>query len=218
MARPLRQLTPEANALWDNILARYDAGHVTIDDIAQLIGMSERTIYSRLREARDRMEDRLPDEPVAENAGSDKERPGSEVDEGVWLVLTDDPRDEVRPTRDYAHNPVTGEPSYHIHHYYNLSDDSTSLDAVGGAVLVGSRNGASCVGGQSSGRTPAPRLEGQRLKRNRLGTGKRDDQQKPKSEKKCVNDEDKAKGVKFAQVPGATAGQKAPKLLKGGLG
>ena len=180
MPRPLRQLTPEADALWAEALARYDAGHVTIDDLVQEIGFSERTIYYRLREARERREMYGPgivgDDAGASGDGSvAPERAGPEIDEAPFLVLTTDPLREIRPVHHYTDGTVEGEAvgevMYQQHHYYDLTTDRTSLDAVGGAVLVGARNGATAIGGHGGNRLPAPRLEGQRLRRNRLGTG-----------------------------------------------
>lgn len=111
MARPLRQLTPEADQLWGRALLAWEAGELTIDDLSQIVGVSQRTVYYRLAEARERRDESL-------TTGANR----PDIDEAVWLELVWGARRGDGPT-------------------YDLRTDRTSLDDRGGVVLMTNHSG-----------------------------------------------------------------------------
>lgn len=180
MGRHLRIITPSEQAAWDRICRAWQAGTKTIDDVMTEVGMSRAYCYKRLKEAAFRIEDEALDRnqvahdqrretsPPVGNRASDPEI----EDDTPFLALVDSPLDAVRPVRDYSGDDIHGEERFVIRDHYDLNTDRTSLDGIGGPVLVGSQAGASVIGGNSQRRS-APPLEGQRLKRWRLGGGNR---------------------------------------------
>lgn len=187
MARPIRILSPEAQALWDRAAQRFDAGEITIDDLCRMLGFGKTTIYERLREARLRREDAERDgspPPSSHLDASDREPP-PDLDEVPWLAIVDDVRDTIRPVLDFTSDPYAGEVRYEQRHHYVIATlpaheaqhaaigrpDPTSLDGTPTSVFMG--GGAIQYGSVGAGRNrlPTPPLAGQRLKRSHLDRG-----------------------------------------------
>ncbi|MBU6429934.1 MAG: HTH domain-containing protein [Cyanobacteria bacterium REEB65] len=196
MARPLFELGDEAEALWEEACARWQREETTADELADMLGLSRATVYRRLQAAQQRLEQRVldanqaaydahraaaPADPVPA-PDPDPGRSQTSLDDGVYLTLTDDPRDEIRAYRDYSEDRVQGEIRYRQRPFYAIATlpahetdparagDPTSHDGIGGTIVVGSgaiRYGS--PGGRN--RMPDPPMAGQRLRRNTLGTG-----------------------------------------------
>lgn len=179
MARPALYLSPEAEAMWEDLCARWQVGTITVPEIAGLLEFSETTIYQRLHDAEQRLECRQLDANQAAfdarrtgtTAADDPGRPGISLDDGTYLTLTSDPLDEVYPVRDYSRDRIHGEPRYRVRDHYDLNSDRCTLDDVGGTVLVGGGAIRYNSAGAGRQRLPSPPIEGQRLKRGRLGAG-----------------------------------------------
>lgn len=191
MARPPLYLSPAAQAMWEDLCARWEAGILSVPEICTKLEISDFTAYKRLHEAQQRIELRILDaNQAARDAKSQPDpqgqpqRPGAEpTEDGTFLAITDDPRELIRPYRDYSRDEVHGEEAYRQRDYYCVSStpeiefvnphDATSMDERGGPVLVGSGAIRYDSSGAGRMRLPSPPLAGQRLRRNRLGTGNR---------------------------------------------
>ena len=110
MRLTLSQQTQEEQreATW---LRAVEGGNTTVQELSHVTGLSVRRIQERLKRARENRAEFEPDEG-----------PGNELDEAVYLALTDD-RDRERAG------------------WYDLGSDETSHDGSGVAVLVGDHNG-----------------------------------------------------------------------------
>jgi hypothetical protein len=126
MARTTHIHTPEQNVFWVDVVRALEAGEFTFAELMAKLDISRATLYRNLALGR-----KWRDEEEA-----DADTGGPEIDDAPILHLTYDPSRERREWIDLGSSGVR-----------------TSLDDVGGSVLVGNHNGT-------------------RLKRQRLGTGR----------------------------------------------
>lgn len=169
MSRHRRRANPQSERVWDTIYRAHRAGATTIEELCLRSGYSKTVVYDRLREAAERAAEPTADFVVLNRSSAE---PGPEagateadLDDGVYCVITDDIRDVVRPSRNYANDPIHGEECYVMRDHYLVATrpehlagdrgklaDTTTVDVRGGLILTTRRSGRG-------------------LKRSRLGSG-----------------------------------------------